>query len=106
MSEYTHQQLDAITRERKKLKTFTLQANDEEDNKETEKLLVNLSVKDILSKVSKTINDIINDILTLKSGTNLLSELLTIFFGKGRLIYISIIVVFLALSVYFIDISS
>lgn len=83
---------------------YTETANNKKDDQEDDKLFANLSIKQILTGISETFIDILNDIVTGKIDNA--SRLVNIFIKDNRLIYLSIILVMIAFSMYLVDITS
>jgi len=96
---------NAIKNENKLLNYYTDKANYDQEQAETGKRIVHLSLLEIAQNISTTIIAIINELVdpTVKKDTN---GLLEIFFKGDRMIYIGITALLVALGLYFIDISS
>lgn len=70
-------------------------------NGSNDNLFINLSIFEILKNISKTIINIIDDLLDYKIKN--LKDVLTVFSKDDRLIYIGIIMIIISLCVYLID---
>lgn len=90
--------------ENDQLTYYTQRANVEQEQEETGKLFVNLSVKQIIQGLAQTIIDIVNDLVSgeIKDAKGLVA----IFFYGDRMIYLGVLLVLVAFSVYLIDITS
>ena len=90
--------------EKQKLTYYTEKTNSIVTDDKTENLFIHLSLREIIMNISKTFIDILDDLLKLKPAS--VREYLDIL-GKGdRLIYVGIIVVFIAFCLYLIDITN
>ena len=87
--------------EKQKLTYYTAKTNSEQSEELTENMFINLSLREIFANFAKTIIDIMNDLTV--SGTK---DILNTFSKDDRLIYIGLLIVFIAFSIYLIDITS
>ncbi len=100
---YSKYQENAIKKEKDKLKTYTITSNEEQEKGEVQKLLINMSIKEILINISETFNSVLNDLLNNEGIT--LDFLIQTFTKDDRLLYISMIILFIGFCLYFIDIT-
>jgi hypothetical protein len=90
--------------EKQKLTYFADTSNNKKHDQEDDKLFINLSVAQILLNISSTVINIINDITN--GHIKDFQSLARIFFVADRAIYVGIILLFIAFSIYIIDITS
>lgn len=90
--------------EQEQLHYYAERSNQKQANDKRDQLLVNLSIKQILSNWSQTFVDILTD-LTTGQVTGVRS-LLKVLFKDDRMIYVGLTLVMIALSIYLIDITS
>ncbi len=90
--------------ERQKLTYYTEKTNSIATDEKTENLFIHLSLREIIMNISKTFVGILDDILTLKPAS--FREYLDIVSKEDRLIYVGIIVIFIAFCLYLIDITN
>ncbi len=102
---------DSQTFERKVLETekqnltyYTEKANKAATQQKTENLFINLSIKEILVNLSKTFVGILNDLMTPGNLTG--GRIIEILFKEDRMIYVGLLILFIAFSIYLIDITS
>lgn len=93
----------AINNEEQQLKYYTIKANQEVSEHIQHMLLLNMSISEILQRMSQTVIDIIND-LTNTDDLNLRNVIIILFKGD-RMVYIGLILILIALSFYLIDIT-
>jgi hypothetical protein len=87
--------------ETQKLSYYTEKANTEAAQQKKENLFIHLSVKEILMNLSRSFVNILNDLMA-PGGT---SNIISILTKEDRLIYVGLILLFIALSIYLIDIT-
>jgi hypothetical protein len=90
--------------EKQKLTYYTEQTNSIVADDRAENLFIHLSLRQIIMNISKTFIGILDDLLTLKPAS--VREYLDILSKGDRLIYVGIIVVFIAFCLYLIDITN
>jgi len=89
--------------ETQKLTYYSEKTNTAAAEEKTENLFIQLSLRQIMINISNTFIGIMNDILTPSSEGR---DYLAIISKEDRLIYVGIIVVFLAFCLYLVDITS
>ena len=87
-----------------KLTYYSDIGNKEQTEDEEEKLFVNLSLKELLQGISETIIAIINDLVS--GNVRDVESLVLVIFKKNRMVFLGLILVFIAFCVYLIDITS
>lgn len=87
-----------------RLTYYTQRSNLNQEALESDKLFVNLSLKQITQGISKTFIEIINELVSgeIHSGSQLLISL----FRADRMIYIGALLVLIAFAIYITDIVS
>ena len=90
--------------EKQKLTYYTEKTNSIVADDKKENLFIHLSLREIIMNISKTFVDILDDLLKLKPAS--VREYLDILSKGDRLIYVGIIVVFIAFCLYLIDITN
>lgn len=93
-----------INAENQKLTYYTEKANKAAAEQKTENLFINLSVKEILSNLSAAFVGILNDLMTPETPLSV-STVLHILTKEDRLIYVGLVLLFVAFSIYLIDIT-
>ncbi len=88
--------------ETQKLTYYSEKTNASSAEEKTENLFVHLSLRQIMINISNTFIGILNDILTPSKDR----DYLAIIAKEDRLIYVGIIVVFIAFCLYLVDITS
>lgn len=96
-------QKKAINDEEQKLKYYTIEANQENDLNRNRTMFLNLTVLEVLQKISQTVIDILNEIVN--SSVLTFKDLFLILTKDDRIIYLGLILVLLSIFVYLIDIS-
>ena len=90
--------------EEERLAYYTEKANNQSSDERDKELLLNMSIREILGKISVTFIDIIND---LSSGEiKGVRDFLKIIFKKDRMIWIGIIILLVSFGIYIVDITS
>jgi hypothetical protein len=89
--------------ETQKLTYYSEKTNTAAAEEKTENLFIQLSLRQIMINISNTFIGIMNDILTPSSEGR---DYLAIISKDDRLIYVGLIVVFLAFCLYLVDITS
>ena len=74
--------------------------------KEEDKRIYNLSIKDIVYNLSTTITQIINDFIILSTSSNSFNDYMNIFVKDNRIIYIGFLFIILSFIFLFIFLSS
>ena len=90
--------------ERNRLTYYTQRADTDQDNKEENKLFVNLSLKQIMEGISQTFVGIINEIVSGEIKT--LRQFVVTLFRADRMIYVGVLCVMIAFAFYIVDITS
>jgi hypothetical protein len=103
--EMTDFEFTSMESQRKKLQYFTDKTNEESKQEQDSKIFINLSLVQLLSHMSSTIIDILNDLTNMEHNIAI-SEIIYIFVQKDRLIYIGILIVIISLMIYILDITS
>ena len=98
-------ELKSIGEQQRRLQYYTDQSNEESRQQQEGEVIINLSVVQILQKLSTTILNIINELLSIRKNAQL-SDLVYIFIKEDRLIYVGILLMIIALGVYLIDITT
>ena len=93
----------AIVEEEKQLKYYSVKADNEQTNITEKKLLLNMSIIEIMGNISQTIIDILNELCDIQHLT--IKEIIIIFFKDDRMIYLGLVAIFISLSLYLIDIT-
>lgn len=103
MDNTTYQQ-KVLNTEGERLRYYTAISGDARDKERLGQMFINMSVRDILMKLSYTVIQIINE---LTSGEiESFRDVVTVFFKEDRMIYIGILVVAISFAMYLIDITS
>lgn len=90
--------------ENERLAYYSEASGQQQEEKEDQKLFINMSILQILQRLSQTVIDIINE-LTSGKATDLRTFIYT-FFKGDRMIYLGLILLFVSFSVYIVDITS
>ena len=90
--------------ENDKLVYYSEKSNQKNEELEEEKLIINLSIKQILNGMSNTFIEILNELVSGKILN--LNQLIVSLFKGGRMIYIGILLVIIAFFIYVVDITS
>ena len=80
------------------------QANQSQESDERSKLFINLSISEILRRISQTFIDIIDELVTGKVYN--VTSLLTALFRGDRMIYVGILLVMIGFAIYIADLAS
>ena len=99
-----HYERKVMKAEGEQLAYYTTVANQEQSEKMQEKLLLNLSIREILRNMSMVFVAIITEITS--GVVHSPRDLLYILFKENRMMYIGLVMVFVAFSIYVIDITS
>jgi hypothetical protein len=91
-----------LDNEGQKLTYYSEKSNRLKIDETTEKLFINLSLKEILMNISLTIINIINDIV--QCGIRSPRDILSILGRDDRLIYVGIVIIFISFGIYVVDI--
>jgi hypothetical protein len=89
-----------------KLYRNSIEENKNLIEKEEDKRIYNLSMKDIVYNLSTTITQIINDIIILSKSSYSFNDYINIFVKDNRIIYIGILFIILSFIFLFIFLSS
>lgn len=95
---------EVIEQEGKKLEYYTERANEKREDTAEGMLFIHMSLQEILTKLSTTIINIINEISEGKANT--LNGFMMVLFAGDRMIYVGLVILFLSFSIYIIDITS
>ena len=87
-----------------KLTYYSEVSNKTQADDEDKKLFVNLSIKELLQGISMTFIAIINDLVS--GEVKDFKSFLLVIFKQNRMIYLGLILVFIAFCIYLIDITS
>ena len=87
--------------ENEKLAYYTEISQRQQDQEESDKLFLNMSIKEILAKVSTVFIEILGELLHARS----MKDVIVAVFKADRMIYIGLIVIFIAFSMYIVDIT-
>lgn len=98
-------EIKAMEDQQRRLTYFTDTTNQEQQKEQEQQVFTNLSLVEILSKLSTTIIQIINELLQITQQTQF-SEIIYIFVKQDRLIYIGLLLMIIAIAMYLIDITS
>lgn len=93
-----------IEQESDRLTYYTQRANLEQEQTEENMLFVNLSIKQIFEGISRTFINLINEIVS--GQVKSFNQLLIAVFREDRMIYIGVLLVFIAFAIYLTDITS
>jgi hypothetical protein len=90
-----------ISEEDRKLTYFTER---DRNRPEDDRLFINLSIKEVLHGMSIAFINIINDIVSGQQAS--MSDYIMAFFKGDRMIYVGLLLILVAFSIYIIDITS
>lgn len=100
----TQFEIDSLREEQRRLNYFTDKTNEERKQVQEQELFINLSLISIFRNLSATIISIINELLEVTQDSRL-NDIVLIFVKGDRLVYIGLLILIIALSLYIIDIS-
>ncbi len=92
-----------INEENKQLIYFTERSQTERNAEVSNKLFLNLSIKEILQNMSLVFVSIINELVSGQAHN--MSDYIMIFFKESRMIYVGLVVLFVAFSIYIVDVT-
>lgn len=97
---------DPLIKEQEKLNYYT--TNENKKIQETETRLEDMTIKEIFLNISKTFNNIVNEILNMeKDGVSVtFYNIISIFFKGDRMLYIGIVMFLTLIMLFVIDITS
>jgi|UniRef100_A0A6C0J4S4 hypothetical protein len=97
---------DSLIKEQEKLHYYT--TNENKKIQETETRLEDMTIKEIFLNISKTFNNIVNEILNMeKDGVSVtFYNIISIFFKGDRMLYIGIVMFLTLIMLFVIDITS
>ena len=98
-------QRKVLTAEKEKLSYYTEKTNKEVSQEKTENLFMNLSLRQILLNLSNAFINILNDLLE-PGASKSPKDILNILTKEDRMIYLGLVLLFFAFSMYLIDITS
>lgn len=102
--ERTEAQMKSMEEQQRRLNYFTTTTNEELQQQQEKEVFINLSLVQLMSKMSATIIAIINELLAITKDTEF-SDIIYIFVKEDRLIYEGILLVIIALAIYLIDVT-
>lgn len=102
--ERTEAEMKSMEEQQRRLNYFTTTTNEELQQQQEKEVFINLSLVQLMSKMSATIIAIINELLAITKDTEF-SEIIYIFIKEDRLVYLGILLFMIALAVYIIDIT-
>lgn len=85
-----------------KLRYYTEKANLKREEYTEDNLFINLSLREILGKLSSTFIDILTELTTVKITS--IKDIVIIFFTGDRMIYIGLMLLIIAFFIYLLDI--
>jgi hypothetical protein len=101
----TEHEIKSMEEQQRRLNYFTDTTNQELAQQQEHEVFINLSLVNLLSKMSSTIIVIINELLSITKDTQF-NDILLIFVKEDRLVYIGMLFVMISLAIYLIDITS
>jgi len=104
LSTNQHYERKVIEQEGEKLRYYTEIGQIKRNKEEEDQMFMNLSIRELLRNTSFVFIAILNDIVSGEIKT--FKDFISVFFKGNRMAYIGIIIVFIAFSVYIIDITS
>jgi hypothetical protein len=97
-------EIKSMEEQQRRLKYFTDTTNEEQQKTQEQQLFYNLSLANILSKLSSTIISIINELLAINQETQF-NDVIYIFVKEDRLIYLGILFIIISIAMYLIDVT-
>ena len=97
----TQFELDNLKEQHRRLTFFNDKTNEERKKQQEERLFINLSLIELFQNISKTIINIINDLLAINQDTKY-EDIILIFIKRERLIYIGMVSIIIAISIWII----
>jgi hypothetical protein len=98
-------EVDSMKQDQRRLTYFSDEANIQNEQKQEDELFINLSLVTLCRNLSATIIAMINDLLAINQNTRL-NDIILIFVKGDRLVYLGILMVMIALSIYIVDITT
>ena len=96
-----------LTQQYDKLYNMSKKATKEAEQHKYESRIYNLSINEIAGVMTKTLIDIVNDIVQfINKEDKTMNDFVIIFMSNDRLVYVGIFVVIISFILYFIDLST
>ena len=102
---------NAEEQQKEKLKYYSLRANQQQEEETKEKQFFQMSLIEIYQRLSQTLVQILTELTEIiqnaqKEGTYpSMQEVVTIFVQGDRMIYVGLILLFISIMVYFVDLT-
>lgn len=100
----TQYEVDAMREEQRRLTYYSDKTNEELYETQDQELFINLSLVSLFRNLSTTIIAIINELLEINENTQF-NDIVLIFVKRDRLIYLGMLAIIIALSIYVIQIT-
>jgi hypothetical protein len=103
--ELTQFEIDNLREQQRRLNFFTDKTNEERKQAQEQEVFINLSLVQLFRNLSQTIIQIINDLLEVNQETPM-TDVILIFIKRDRLIYVGMVFLIIAFSIYIINATS
>lgn len=101
----TEYEIKSMEEQQRRLQYFTETTNNERQQAQESEVFINLSLVNLFRNLSTTIIAIINELLAITKDTQF-TDIIYIFIKDDRLVYLGLLLIMIALSIYLIDIAS
>ena len=103
-SQLTQFEIDSIREEQRRLNYFTDKSNEEIKQGVEHKVFLNLSVVELFQRFATIMIAIMDELIKIDSQTTM-SDFVLIFIKEDRLIYVGLLFIMIAISIYFLDLT-